>query len=69
MNDVIVDEQTPFDGEVPTLDVPSREDGEISESEDEVDADASLPDARDNLGPEETLSPVQPIVSLDMSSF
>ncbi len=39
MSDVIDDEQTPFDGGVPTLRVPSREDGEISESEDEVDAD------------------------------
>jgi hypothetical protein len=39
MNDMIDDEHTPFDGEVPTLGVPSREDGEISESEDEVDAD------------------------------
>jgi hypothetical protein len=40
MNDMIDDEQTPIDGEVPTSGVPSREDGEILESEDEVDADA-----------------------------
>ncbi len=40
MNDLIDDEQTPFDGEVRTLGVSSREHGEISESEDEIDADA-----------------------------
>jgi hypothetical protein len=39
MNDMIDDEQILFDGEVPTLGVPSRENGEISESEDEVGAD------------------------------
>ena len=84
MNDVIDDELTPFDGEVLTLGVPSRKDGEISESEDEVDADAirnarivittsfdsrdhpraaparltfSLPDARDEIDPEEDPKP------------
>jgi len=40
MNDLIDDEQTLFDGEVTTLGVSSSEDGEISESEDEIDADA-----------------------------
>ncbi len=40
MNDLIEDEQTPFDGGgVPIPYVSSREDGEISESEDEPDAD------------------------------
>jgi hypothetical protein len=84
MNDVIDDDQTPYDGEFPTLGVPSREDGDVSKSEDEVDADAistlrivittsfdnleppraaparlnfSLPDARDNLDPEEEPKP------------
>jgi hypothetical protein len=40
MNDLIEDEQTPFDGGgYPIPDVSSREDGEISESEDELEAD------------------------------
>ena len=41
MNDLIEDDQTLFDGGgVPILDVSSREDGEISESEYELDVDA-----------------------------
>ncbi len=40
VNDLIEDEQNSFDGRVPTLDVSNRDDGEISESEDELDADA-----------------------------
>jgi hypothetical protein len=40
MNDVIESEQTPLDGGgVPLPDASSREEGEISESEEELDAD------------------------------